>query len=100
MALYINDPEVSRLASDLSRSTGASKTDIVRRLLREEARRIERIRTAPERLRRLRQISREAGKIAKRRSLTYTKQDADEMFAYLDAEAQRAVRVRTKRKAG
>ena len=101
MPLYINDPEVSRIAKELSASTGETKTEIVRRLLQEEARRVERIRTAPQRLRRLRELSREAGKIANQHPrLTYTKKDADETFAYLETEAAPPARSSSKRKTG
>lgn len=101
MALYINDAEVSRLADGLSKATGASKTEIVRRLLQEEVRRVDRARTAPERLRRLNEISREAARIAKRGTpWTYSKQDADELFAYLGPEAGAVSRRSRKRKTG
>jgi hypothetical protein len=85
MPLYINDPEVSRLADRLSKETGASKTEIIRRLLRAEAARSARSRTAEQRFDRIMEISRKGGEIARREHIPpYTKKEADEMFSYLD----------------
>lgn len=91
MPLYISDPEVSKLADHLCKVTGVSKTEMVRRLLREEAQRIERSRTAEARARALNEISREGAKLAAKVSgrFTYTKQDADEMFRYIETSADR-----------
>lgn len=95
MPLYINDQEVSLLAKRLAESSRTSKTEIVRRLLRAEARRLERKRTAEKRARVLNNISeRAASFVRKGAPLSYTKQDADAMFAYLDAEPVRSHRMR------
>jgi hypothetical protein len=94
MALYINDAEVSRLVEELAQSTGDNKTEIVRRLLREEAHRLQRRRTAGDRLRRLEEISRRAAKISRESNppFSYSKKDADEMFSYLESGAKTVAR--------
>jgi hypothetical protein len=98
MALYINDPEVSRLANRLAKSTGDTKTEIVRRLLRDEAKRLEWARTADQRYKAIMDISRRGGEIAKKYDIPpYTKKEADEMFAYLDEDAEAYHRRKAKR---
>lgn len=94
MPLYINDAEVSQLADELAAKSGSSKTDLVRRLLREESARLARLQTADERLRRLKEISARAAKIARESDppFSYTKKEADAMFEYLESEAKAVAR--------
>ncbi|MGH9639515.1 MAG: type II toxin-antitoxin system VapB family antitoxin [Bryobacteraceae bacterium] len=94
MPLYINDAEVSRLADELAAKRGESKTELVRKLLREENARLGRLQTAEERLRRLKEISAKAAKIARESDppFSYTKKNADAMFEYLESEAKAATR--------
>ena len=90
MPLYINDPEVSRLADELSAANRCSKTEIVRRLLKEQASRVERIRTAPHRIERMKELSRRAAKATAESvpPFTYTKKEADSLFEYLEPAAK------------
>lgn len=92
MPLYINDAEVSQLADELAAKSGSSKTDLIRRLLREESARLKRLQTADERLRQILEISKRGAEIARRGNFSYTKKDADAMFEYLESEAKAVVR--------
>jgi hypothetical protein len=98
MPLYINDAEVSRLADELAAKSGGSKTEIVRRLLRDESERVRRHQTAEDRLRRLEDISKRGARISQKCDppFSYGKKDADEMFSYLESGAKPATR-RTRR---
>jgi hypothetical protein len=101
MALYINDPEVSRLANQLAKSTGTTKTEIVRRLLQDETKRLERARTADARYEAIMDISRRGGEIMRKHypNFKYGKKEADEMFAYLDEDASQPEKKPRKKKA-
>jgi hypothetical protein len=88
MALYINDAEVDALVSRLAELENTSKVEVVRRALKEEIDQRERRDTAEERLERLRKIGDDATARMKAAGIyrPYTKEEADEMFAYLEEE--------------
>jgi antitoxin VapB len=58
MALNIKNPDVERLASDVARLTGETKTEAIRRALEERKRRLQGSATAQRRIRVLRFLER------------------------------------------
>lgn len=91
MALYINDYEVDSLVSQLAQLDHTSKVETVRRVLREEIARRERDLSAQERMQKLNELAERTGALIRQTGnyKPYTKEEADEIFSYIDEEAER-----------
>jgi antitoxin VapB len=76
MALYIADPKTAEMAEELSRLWGTSKTDAVRRALREELAREKRKATVEERLESMQAVIRETSALLK--GIRYNRKEADD----------------------
>jgi hypothetical protein len=77
MALHIADPEVSRLAADLAKFEKTTKTEAVRRVLREAVKRHE----ADERVSRFRRVATAIAEEARRQKIKpVTKKEFDNLW--------------------
>jgi hypothetical protein len=91
MALYINDAEVDAMVAQLAESDKTTKVEAVRRALREEIGRRQRGSSRQERMSGLNELAERASSLMKEAGTykPYTKVEANEMFSYLDDEAER-----------
>ena len=83
MPMSIKNPEVERLAEELSRLTKSSKTEVIRRALREKKERLEVAGTAARRQRLLTFLqSRVWPKHSKGASMRWTREREDRLLGY------------------
>ncbi|MCM3879209.1 MAG: type II toxin-antitoxin system VapB family antitoxin [Vicinamibacterales bacterium] len=84
MALNLKNPEVERLAAELARLTGESKTEAIRRALTERYRRLKRPSTSERRQRVLRFLETRVWPAVPKRQLgrPLTRDEEDEILGY------------------